>query len=328
MQRELLKLLADGQQHSGSDLAAALGITRAAIWKQVQILRELGIPVAGQAGQGYSLPLSVELLDRDAIVDALPAALRPVIDDLQVLWVTESTSDLLLQRGRTDAGRARICLAEYQTGGRGRRGRQWFAAVGSGICISVGWCFPAAPASLSCLGLAAGVAVLRAAQACGVHNAKLKWPNDLVVEDKKLAGVLVDVQGEAGGPLQVVVGVGLNYAPDSAGAKAVIAAGGLHPVSLTELTDTAPVGRNKVAAELAAALLEVLQQFERTGFDPIADEWRSADYLRNKVVQFAAADRELVGVARGISGDGQLLVESNGQLIKLMSGDVSVRAAL
>jgi BirA family biotin operon repressor/biotin-[acetyl-CoA-carboxylase] ligase len=328
MQRELLKLLADGQQHSGSDLAAAIGVTRAAIWKQVQLLRELGIPVAGQAGRGYSLSVALELLDRDVIVSALPAELRPVIDDLQVLWKTESTSDLLLQRGRTDSGSARICLAEYQTGGRGRRGRQWFAAVGSGICISVGWCFSAAPASLSCLGLAVGIAVLRAVQASGVHNAKLKWPNDLVVEGKKLAGVLVDVQGEAGGPLQVVVGVGLNYAPDLAGAKAVIAAGGLHPVSLTELMDAAPVGRNKVAAELTAAMIEVLQQFERTGFEPLADEWRSADYLRNKVVQFAAGDRETVGVARGISGDGQLIVESNGQLIKLVSGDVSVRVAL
>jgi BirA family transcriptional regulator, biotin operon repressor / biotin---[acetyl-CoA-carboxylase] ligase len=328
MQRELLKLLADGQQHSGSDLAAALGVTRTAIWKQVQLLRELGIPVAAQAGQGYSLPAFLELLDRDVIASALPAELRAVIDKLQVLWVTESTSDLLLQQGRTDSGSARICLAEYQTGGRGRRGRKWFAAVGSGICLSVGWCFPAAPVSLSCLGLAIGIAVLRAAQACGVHNAKLKWPNDLVAEDKKLAGILVDVQGEAGGPLQVVAGVGLNYAPDFAGAKAVIAAGGLRPVSLTELSDTASVGRNKVAAELIASIIEVLQQFERTGFESLADEWRSADYLRNKVVQVAAGDRETVGVARGISSDGQLLVESNGQLNKLVSGDVSVRAAL
>ena len=162
MQRELLKLLADGRQHSGRDLAAALGITRAAIWKQVQLLRERGIAVAAQAGQGYSLALPLELLERDGIFAALPPDLRPVIDDLQVLWVAESTSDLLLQGGRTEPGRARICLAEYQTGGRGRRGRQWFAAVGSGVCISVGWCFPAAPASLSCLGLAAGGAVLSA----------------------------------------------------------------------------------------------------------------------------------------------------------------------
>lgn len=327
MQRKLLKLLADGQLHSGSDLAAALGISRAAIWKQVQLLRELGIAVGAQAGQGYSLPASLELLERDAIVAALPPELRPVIEDLQVLWVTESTSDLLVQRGRTDPGRARICLAEYQTGGRGRRGRQWFAAVGSGVCISVGWCFPAAPASLSCLGLAAGIAVLRAAQACGVHNAELKWPNDLVVDGKKLAGVLVDVQGEAGGPLQVVVGVGINYAPDAVGAKAIVAAGGLPPVCITQLSDAALVGRNKVAAELIASMLTVLQQFANTGFESFAEEWRSADYLRGKVVQVAAGDREIIGVARGISGDGQLLVEANGQLDQLVSGEVSVRTA-
>ncbi len=328
MQRQLLSLLADGKQHSGNALAGILGVSRAAIWKQVEHLRQLGVEIRAQAGQGYSLPVALELLEPDAILDGLPRELRPVIDDFQVLWVTESTSDFLLQHGRTEPDRARICLAEYQTGGRGRRGRQWFAAIGSGLCISVGWCFPAAPASLSCLGLAVGVAVLRAVRACGVSTAELKWPNDLVVGGKKLAGILVDVQGEAGGPLQVVAGVGFNYAPDQHAAGTIMAAGGLAPVSLSELTGSILVGRNKLAAELVAALINVLQQFQSTGFESLVDEWRSADYLRGKVVKVVAGDKEVVGVASGISSDGQLLVDSDGALKPVATGDVSIRALL
>jgi BirA family biotin operon repressor/biotin-[acetyl-CoA-carboxylase] ligase len=273
------------------------------------------------------LPVALELLEPDAILDGLPRELRPIVNDLQVLWVTESTSDYLLRYRRTAPDQARICLAEYQTGGRGRRGRQWFAGIGSGLCISLGWCFPSAPESLSCLGLAMGVGVLRAVQVCGVSNAKLKWPNDVVVGDQKLAGILVDIQGEAGGPLQVVVGVGLNYAPDLHATSTIVAAGGLAPVSLSEL-GTVIVGRNKVAAELIAALIRVLQQFQRSGFETLVDEWRSADCLYGKVIQVVAGDRETVGVAGGISREGQLLVNINGTINQLVTGDVSVRAVI
>lgn len=326
MQRQLLNLLADGKQHSGNDLAGTLGVTRAAIWKQIGYLRHLGVEIRAQAGQGYSLPVSLELLDADVILDSLSHELRLIIEDFQLLWVTESTSDFLLRGGRTEPGRARICLAEYQTGGRGRRGRQWFAAIGSGLCISAGWCFPAAPASLSCLGLAAGVAVLRAVRACGVRNAELKWPNDLVAGGKKLGGILVDVQGEAGGPLQVVTGVGINYAPDSRAAATILAAGGLAPVSLSDLTGPVLVGRNVLAAELVTSLINVLQQFQSTGFESLVDEWRSADYLRGKIVKINAGEKETVGVASGISSDGQLLVDIDGALTQVATGDVSIRA--
>jgi BirA family biotin operon repressor/biotin-[acetyl-CoA-carboxylase] ligase len=327
MQRQLLHLLADGRQHSGSALAAALGVTRAAVWKQIEQLRELGIAIQAQPGSGYSLPGGVELLERDRILAALPAGLRAVAADLRVEWVIESTSDELLRNGRTEPGRARICLAEYQTGGRGRRGRQWFAALGSSLCVSVGWCFPTAPASLSCLGLAVGVAVLRAVRSCGIDRVQLKWPNDLIADDRKLAGVLVDVHGEAGGPLQVVAGVGLNYAPNPAGASAIVAAGGLAPVSLAELADRAPPARNAVAAELIGAMLQVLQQFELSGFAALADEWQSVDYLRGKPVKVVAGDSIKNGVASGITSDGQLLVDIDGAIQPLLTGDVSVRAA-
>ena len=187
-QQQLLRILADGELHSGSELADVLGVSRTAIWKQLGQLDSLDLEVSAQAGQGYRLAAPLELLDENSIRAHLTEDFESVCDSLQVLWTSESTSAELLAAGAPEAGKANACLAEYQTAGRGRRGRQWFAPAGHGICLSVGWYFPASPASLSCLGLAVGIGVLRAIHRAGVSNAQLKWPNDIVVDGGKLAG--------------------------------------------------------------------------------------------------------------------------------------------
>jgi len=244
-----------------------------------------------------------------------------------VLWVTESTSDYLMRQGRIEPGRPRACIAEFQSGGRGRRGRQWFAPAGNGLCLSIAWCFPSSPASLSCLGLAVGVGVLRALRACGAKDAQLKWPNDVVVGGQKLAGILVDVQGEAGGPLQVVAGIGVNYALDEDTVAAIESAGGLAPASLTDDDLTQRVSRNEAAARLIANVIEVLQQFERSGFSELAQEWSAADYLCGRQVVARTDSADIVGVACGISDDGLLGLDVDGVTQWLLTGDVSVRAA-
>ena len=136
-QQRLLGLLADGRLHSGNELAEVLGISRAAVWKQVGQLEKLDLDVRAQAGQGYQLADSIELLDKEKILSLLPADIRHQLDPFEVLWVTESTSDHLLRQSRVAPGRSRVCIAEYQSGGRGRRGRQWFAPAGHGLCLSV-----------------------------------------------------------------------------------------------------------------------------------------------------------------------------------------------
>ena len=167
VQQKLLGLLADGQLHSGNALAKALGVSRAAVWKQVAQLEKLGLQVHGQAGKGYRLERSLELLDSQRILEALPAEIRTRLGVLELLWETDSTSDYLIRSGRCEPNLSDVCVAEYQSGGRGRRGRQWFAPIGQGLCLSVAWNFPSAPPNLSCLGLAVGVAVLRAVRSCG-----------------------------------------------------------------------------------------------------------------------------------------------------------------
>ncbi len=323
-QQRLLGLLADGQLHSGNELAEELGISRAAVWKQVGQLEKLDLVVQAQAGQGYQLANAIELLDKEIIIQSLTEGICDDPDQIEVPWVTESTSDHLLRQGRVVPGRPKVCIAEYQSGGRGRRGRQWFSPAGHGLCLSVAWCFPNLPASLSCLGLAVGVGVLRALRASGAVEAELKWPNDVVVAGKKLAGILIDVQGEAGGPLQVVAGVGVNYLLDAPTKNAIESAGGLMAASLTEGGRLA--SRNKVAARLITEIIGVLQQFEHTGFTSLAKEWRDADYLCGRRIAAQTDSKEILGVAQGISDDGQLILVVNGEVQHLVTGDVSVRA--
>lgn len=322
---KLLRRLADGQVHSGTALAAEFGVTRAAIWKCIQQLQALGVEISAGAGRGYQLVQPLELLDANAIIAALPAAVREYSDAIEVHWTTTSTNDLLLQLPAVQPGRSRACFAEFQTGGRGRRGRKWLAPAGGGICLSLSWSFRTSPPQLGCLGLVAGVGVLRAVRAAGADVAQLKWPNDVVVAGRKLAGILIDVKGEASGPLQVVIGVGLNYDLPQAATQEIIAAGGLQPAALSACGGV--TGRNAVASALVAHLHDVMTEFANNGFSALADDWRAADYLHGREVEVTTDGERLAGVVRGIAADGRLQLATAAGIIHLTTGDVSVRLA-
>jgi BirA family biotin operon repressor/biotin-[acetyl-CoA-carboxylase] ligase len=326
VQQQLLHLLADGQLHSGSELAAELGVSRSAVWKHIRQLESLELEVAAQAGQGYRLAAPLELFDEAQIVNAMNERTRQLCGAPEILWTSKSTSDHLLKEPAPLAGNAHACLAEYQSSGRGRRGRQWFAPAGHGICLSVAWSFATSPANLACLGLAVGVGVLRAVRAAGAANAQLKWPNDIVVDGCKLAGILIDVQGESGGPLYIVAGVGVNYRLNNFTEEAVAANGGIVPASMTAAGEVA--GRNRTAALLINEICAVLAAFSADGFASLADEWSGADYLAGRKVNVQLDDTVLSGIARGITDDGRLQLETDGKLQLLVTGDVSVRAEL
>ena len=322
---KLLRLLADGQVHSGTALAKELGVTRAAVWKCMQQLEALGVAVAADAGKGYQLDRPLELLDADKIRAALPESCALGGSEIDVLWSTASTNDHLLQLPAVEPGQSRACLAEFQTAGRGRRGRAWLAPAGSGLCLSLAWGFRSSPPQLACLGLVAGVAVLRAARAAGATGAELKWPNDVLVDGRKLAGILIDVKGEAGGPLQVVAGVGLNIdLPHRVGAE-IVAEGGLAPASLREAG--AEAGRNAVAAMLIAELHGALHEFTTNGFSALGADWRAADYLQGREVTICVDGDSVAGVVRGIAADGRLQLETGSGIEHFTTGDVSVRLA-
>jgi BirA family biotin operon repressor/biotin-[acetyl-CoA-carboxylase] ligase len=319
---ELLRLLADGAVHSGEELAATLAISRAAVWKRLQQLEEWGIALEARPGSGYRLQAPLDLLDADAIRDRLPQATAEKLRRLEVHESLASTSDRLLAADDLPPGRFDACLAEFQSAGRGRRGRSWVAPFASGLCLSVSWSFRDAPAMLGALSLAAGVAALRALRRFGFRQLSLKWPNDIVRGDAKLGGILIDLRGEAAGPAYVVAGLGINVRLPRA-AREQLAAGGVEAIDLAALGT--PPARNELAAATIAELVQALVEFGARGMSAFAEEWQGADALAGRPVRVLHGGRQLEGLARGVDGDGALLLESDGVRRRIVSGEVSVR---
>ena len=319
---DLLQLLADGALHSGEELAARLGVSRAAVWKRLQQLEEWGIAVDALTGRGYRLEAPVDLLDADVIRSRLPQDARGRLRRLEVHEALDSTSDRLLAVDDLPSGQFDACLAEFQSAGRGRRGRRWVAPFASGLCLSIGWNYRDAPAALSALSLAAGVAVLRALGRLGIAGLALKWPNDVVRGDSKLGGILIDLRGEAAGPAYVVVGVGINVRLP-ASARKRLAEDGVDAVDLAALGP--PPARNAIAAALVAELSNALGEYGARGLAAFAEEWQDADALAGRTIAVVHGGQTLHGRARGVDSDGALLLEVDGAPRRIVSGEVSVR---
>jgi BirA family transcriptional regulator, biotin operon repressor / biotin---[acetyl-CoA-carboxylase] ligase len=319
----LLHALADGRTHSGEDLARAFGVTRAAIWKQVDKLAGWGLDVEALPGAGYRLPRGLDLLDADALRAALEPDVAARIEKLEVFTELDSTNRRLLA-APPPLGKLDVCIAEFQTAGRGRHGRRWSAPLGSGICLSVGWQFAGMPAEPAALTLAVGVAVRRVLERVAGLTIALKWPNDLVVDERKLGGILLELTAEAHGGAHVVAGLGLNVA--------------LPPALLPSLSDwprgaidlETALGKPPPRAALAGALVNelagLLADYPKQGFAAYRTEWRSADFLRGRAVRLDEPTGPVFGTALGIDGDGALLVETEaGVRRRVVAGDVSVR---
>ncbi len=313
--------LADGRFHSGETLAETLGVSRGAVWKAVRALREAGATVHAVPNRGYRLADPSEPLAVEPILARLPAPARNVVQCLQTLWRTESTNSLLLARPNPPFGLSDIALAEYQTSGRGRRGRTWLAPPGGAICLSLSWCFRDVPRDLGALGLAVGVSVLRALRETGLA-AQLKWPNDILFERRKLGGILIDLRAESAGPACVVIGIGLNVALGEPLLRQIATLG-------LPATDLASAGltssRTDVAAAVIAHVLRSLQDFERDALRPFVDEWRAADVLRGTQVDVQTVGETVRGVARGVDLHGALLLETPHGVRRFISGEVTVR---
>jgi BirA family transcriptional regulator, biotin operon repressor / biotin---[acetyl-CoA-carboxylase] ligase len=314
--------LADGQFHSGEQLARELKLTRSAIWKAMASLRQLGATVEAVRNRGYRLSHAGEALDGDTIRALLPRGTLERLGPIETVWSVASTNTELLGRPFPRTGTGQVLLAEYQTAGKGRRGRAWLAPPGGAICMSVSWTFPAVSQDLGALGLVIGVCALRALEALDLVGTQLKWPNDLLHGGKKVGGILIELRAEASGPACVVIGLGMNVALGDALLTQIEATG----MAATDLRRCGlVVARNAVVAALLTSIVQGLAQFEREGLKPFLAEWRAADALRGRGVNVVAAAELTRGVARGIDAHGALLVETTQGVQRFVSGDVSVR---
>lgn len=313
----LIGALASGHFVSGEDIAARLGVSRAAVWKQVRGLRARGIPIDAVRGRGYRIHGGMPLLQREHILDGLLLPVRTRLAALEVLWEVDSTNSRLLAQAA--AGPA-ACVAEFQSAGRGRRGRAWHAPFGAAVCVSLAYPFAQLPAGFGGIGLVAGVAVADALAALGYARVGLKWPNDLVIGDAKLGGLLVESRSEAGGNTRAVVGVGLNWRIPTAELARVE-----QPWTDLAAEPGTLVSRDALVAALLNSLMVALEEFAAHGFAPFRARWGAYDALVGRPVRVAVGADAIDGMAAGIDGEGALRVATADGVRRFTAGDVSVR---
>lgn len=315
----VLQCLDAEQWVTGGAIGAQLGIGRAAVWKQIDSLRDCGVEVDAQAGIGYRLRKPPCWLDRDQIVSWLDATRSNTA--VEVVWQTGSTSADLWQRETVDSGWLAL-MAESQTGGRGRRGRPWTSPAGAGLWLSMRGLINVGLAQLS--GLAIAVAVVTTAalrQTMGIE-CQLKWPNDLYLQHRKLGGVLVEARGETNGPCDVVIGIGINCDLPKAARAGIDQAN----ISLADVA-SGTIDRNRLAAALLNALGAGLQSFTEKGLVAFSDDWNKLDMLRgHQVMVERESHPTLHGTPLGIDRWGRLRVQDSSGVEHLLSdGEVRVR---
>ncbi|WP_213879433.1 bifunctional biotin--[acetyl-CoA-carboxylase] ligase/biotin operon repressor BirA [Pseudomonas sp. dw_358] len=307
----LLKLLKDGKFHSGQDLGVALGISRSAVWKQLQLLQaELNLPIHKVRGRGYQLAAPLSLLD----VTQIQGGYWPV----QVLDSVDSTNAEALRRVDDGCQAPFLLLAERQTAGRGRRGRKWVSPYGENLYYSLVLRIEGGMRQLEGLSLVVGLAVMRALREMGIPQAGLKWPNDVLVERRKLAGILLELVGDPADVCHVVVGVGINV--NMQATEEVD-----QQWTSMRLESGHMVDRNALVTLLNARLHEYFDRHRRDGFAALQGEWEQSHLWQNRPVTLVAGANQIQGVVLGIDAQGALRLQVDGQERVYSGGELSLR---
>jgi len=316
LRSELLRLLADGQFHSGERLGVRFGISRAAIGKHIQALQQQGIDLFRVPGKGYRLAAPLNLLQEERLRQALPDVSWLLFDELP------STNQYLMEHlGQLPHGS--VCLSESQTAGKGRRGRQWISPFASNLYYSLYWRMEQGLAAAMGLSLAVAVAVCRALAELEVTGVGVKWPNDLLVKGRKLAGILVEMQGLPEGPCHLVIGIGINVAMNESDARRID-----QPwIDLSCVTQQG-VERNRLAIALTRHLRTILKQFEDEGLSRLRQEWALLDAYAGQPVTLSLGEKQLTGICRGIDDQGALLLETGAGIRAFSGGEISLRGRL
>ncbi|WP_371340134.1 bifunctional biotin--[acetyl-CoA-carboxylase] ligase/biotin operon repressor BirA [Klebsiella quasipneumoniae] len=310
----LISILADGEFHSGEQLGEQLGMSRAAINKHIQTLRDWGVDVFTVPGKGYSLPEPIHLLDEKKISQQIEHG------RVTVLPVIDSTNQYLLDR-LDELTSGDVCVAEYQQAGRGRRGRKWFSPFGANLYLSMYWRLEQGPAAAIGLSLVIGIVIAEVLQQLGAEQVRVKWPNDIYLQDRKLSGILVELTGKTGDAAQIVSGAGINLVMRRVESDVVNQGW----ISLQEAGVV--IDRNLLAARLIKELRLGLELFEQEGLAPYLPRWEKLDNFIHRPVKLIIGDKEIYGISRGIDAQGALLLEQDGVIKAWVGGEISLRSA-
>jgi len=313
---ELLKLLQDGRFHSGEALGGRLGISRSAIWKQLQGLEaELGVEVFKVPGRGYRLSSPMILLDAERISQAIPDLGWPVAVEPSV----DSTNAEIFRRLGAGARAPFVLLAERQTAGRGRRGRVWVSPFADNLYCSVVLRVDGGMSQIEALSLTVGLAVVKALQACGVKSAQLKWPNDVLVEGRKISGILLELAGDPADVCHVVIGIGINV--NMAEAPGAVD----QPWTSVRQCVGRMVDRNDLAAVLLLQLRDCLSVHWQHGFAGLREEWEALHAWRGRSVALTAGSNAIQGVVLGVDERGAIRLSVDGVERAYSGGELSLR---
>lgn len=313
---KLLSILADGQFHSGSELGVHLGVSRTAVWKAMPLLEQFGIAVEVIKGKGYRIGAGLDLIDLELVKAHLLAKTLAKVH-MSVLLSCRSTNDYLLNDECGSNGSIyRVCFSEHQTAGKGRRGREWVSPFAKNLLFSSAFNLQGGVDVLAGLSLVVGIAVGKAIKKLGVDNVKIKWPNDVYIDDKKIAGILLELTGEATTSWKVVCGIGLNVLMGQNDGAQI-------NQEWCSLEGYIKVKRSDVAGVVLSSLLEHLELFKQKGFKKFMGEWEVFDWLSGK--QIVIMPSGLTGVAKGVNKQGALLIETLTGIEEVNAGEVSVR---
>ncbi|MGQ0442493.1 MAG: biotin--[acetyl-CoA-carboxylase] ligase [Methylophilaceae bacterium] len=315
----ILKQLADGKFHSGEALAEHFGVTRVTIWNAIQYAQHLGVDIFSVRGRGYKLPHAIDFLNETEVLRAIGE--QRAWFKLELLDEVPSTNTYLMQQAAKGAAHVTCVAAHIQSKGRGRRGRSWVSSLGASLTFSLLWRFQCGAAALSGLSLAVGVALIRALASLGVHQAQLKWPNDVLIDNKKLAGILIDLQGDMDGPSAAVIGIGINVALPEHVLNNID-----QPATDLVQVGAASVNQSVLLGGILKHLADGLRDFEQRGFSGVRDEWLAYHVYHNKPVRMQLPDgRDVQGIVKNVAEDGILLVETALGLQRFSAGEMSLR---
>ncbi|MDP4946106.1 bifunctional biotin--[acetyl-CoA-carboxylase] ligase/biotin operon repressor BirA [Alishewanella sp. SMS8] len=319
VQRQLLSVLADGKFHSGQILANHFGISRTAIANYIAELELVGLDIYKVKGKGYALTKPIVLLDAAIIRQLQPAQSAPVL----VQHITDSTNLQLMQalQSNKDLASASVIVAEAQTAGRGRRGRSWYSPFGSNLYFSYYWKLEQGIQAAMGLSIVAGCALCQVLQRHYQISTKMKWPNDIYIDNRKVAGILVELVGQADGACHVVIGIGINVQLPLQALQHID-----QPYAdLATATDHA-INRNELVVHLQSALTYALKQFQQTGFAPFQESFNQLNLYAQQTVTLSGS-ASATGVCKGVDNQGAILLEHAGQIVAYFGGEVSLRAA-
>ena len=309
----MLRILSDGQFHSGEDIAKGLDVSRASLCNAAKAIEAAGIELDRIRGRGYRMNRPFEWMEREACMEKLGNKGF----DIEIRDVVDSTNSELL---RTNAPHRKVLAAELQTCGRGRMGRKWEAELGGSLTFSIAWQFDRGAGFLSGLGLATSLALKRAMQACGIEIF-IKWPNDLLHQFRKLGGILIEVKGDMLGPTFVVIGIGVNFSLSEKARESIDQA-----VTCIDAISACKPGRNRLFVAILSELHDILEQFEREGFIPFREEWSECHVYQGKPVRLRLPSGKMEeGRVIGVNERGEILLETGKGQLSFASGEVSLR---